>query len=103
MGVQEKIRKAALALFFKYGIRYVTMDDIARELGMSKKTIYQFYREKLDLVNELCELELKEHECAFSEFSRKARDPVHEIILISNKMREMTEKVNPTFFLDLRK
>jgi AcrR family transcriptional regulator len=31
------------------------MDDIAKELGMSKKTIYQFYKEKDDLVNQMCE------------------------------------------------
>jgi len=51
MEPQEKILKTALQLFFKFGIKHVTMDDIARELGMSKKTIYQFYKEKDDLVN----------------------------------------------------
>ena len=45
-------------MFFRYGIKHVTMDDIARELGMSKKTIYQFYKEKDDLVNQLCEIEM---------------------------------------------
>ena len=46
MEPQEKILKSSLELFFKYGIKRVTMDDIAKELGMSKKTIYQFYKEK---------------------------------------------------------
>jgi AcrR family transcriptional regulator len=54
MEPQEKILKVSLELFFKYGIKRVTMDDIAKELGMSKKTIYQFYKEKDDLVNQLC-------------------------------------------------
>ena len=46
MEPQEKILKTSLELFFKYGIKRVTMDDIAKELGMSKKTIYHFYNEK---------------------------------------------------------
>jgi AcrR family transcriptional regulator len=59
MEPQEKILKSSLELFFKYGIKRVTMDDIAKELGMSKKTIYQFYKEKDDLVNQLCIVEMK--------------------------------------------
>lgn len=103
MEPQEKILKASLALFFKYGIKHVTMDDIAKELGMSKKTIYQFYKEKDDLVTQLCEVELKVHECQFDEMSNVAKDPIHEIMLISNKMRELMQSINPIFFLDLQK
>jgi TetR/AcrR family transcriptional regulator, cholesterol catabolism regulator len=103
MDAQEKIHKAALNLFFKYGIRHVTMDDIARDLGMSKKTIYQYYREKDDLVNRLCDLELKVHECDFNALHQGAKDPVHELMLISEKLKDMMQNINPTFFLDLRK
>ena len=40
MEPQEKILKTAIELFFKFGIKRITMDDVAKELGMSKKTIY---------------------------------------------------------------
>jgi len=103
MEAQEKILKTSLLLFFKYGIKHVTMDDIAKELGMSKKTIYQFYKEKDDLVNQLCDIELKEHETKFDEINAAAKDPIHEIMLISIRMREMIQNVNPLFFLDLQK
>lgn len=103
MEAQEKILKTSLHLFFKYGIKHVTMDDIAKELGMSKKTIYQFYKEKDDLVNQLCDNELKEHECQFDDFSKTAKDPIHEIMLISEKMRSMMQNINPIFFMDLQK
>jgi len=79
------------------------MDDIARELGMSKKTIYQFYKEKDDLVNQLCDIELRSQECSFDELNATAKDPIHEIMLISIKMREMIKNINPIFFLDLQK
>ena len=103
MEPQEKILKTALSLFFKYGIKHVTMDDIAKELGMSKKTIYQFYKEKDDLVNQLCELEMHDNECQFTAFSKDAKDPIHEIMLISEHMRKMMQNINPTFFMDLQK
>ena len=103
MEPQEKILKTALELFFRYGIRHVTMDEIARELGMSKKTIYQFFREKDDLVNQLLDVELQEKECEFEELTGQSKDAVHEMLLISAKMREMMQGINPMFFLDLQK
>ncbi len=103
MEAQEKILNTSLMLFFKYGIKHVTMDDIARELGMSKKTIYQFYKEKDDLVNQLCDIQLKEQEKKFDELNATAKDPIHEIMLISTRIREMVQNVNPLFFLDLQK
>lgn len=103
MTADQKIRNTALSLFFRYGVRHVTMDDIARDLGMSKKTIYQYYREKDDLVNELCEIELGNRECQFREFHVKSKDPIHEIMLISKQLREMMQHINPSFFHDIRK
>jgi len=103
MEPQEKILATSLELFYKYGIKRVTMDDIAKELGMSKKTIYQFYKEKDDLVNQLCETEMLKHEQIFEELFQKSTDPIHEIILIANNMREMMMNINPIFFLDLQK
>jgi len=103
MEPQEKILHTALELFFKFGIKRVTMDDIAKELGMSKKTIYQYYSEKDDLVNRLSEVQTKFHEKQFTKFSEEAKDPIHEIILISQVMREMMQNVNPIFFVDLQK
>ncbi len=103
MEAQEKILKTSLELFFKYGIKRVTMDDIAKELGMSKKTIYQFYKEKDDLVDQLCQIEMVKHECQFNEIATIAKDPIHELMLISLKMSEMMQQINPIFFLDLQK
>lgn len=103
MEPQEKILKTALTLFFKFGIKHVTMDDIAKELGMSKKTIYHFYKEKDDLVNQLCELEMLGQEKLFNELNHAAKDPIHEIVMIGHTMREMMQNINPIFFYDLQK
>ena len=101
--MKERIQKKADELFNKYGIRSVTMDEIATQLGMSKKTIYQIYKEKDDLVEQLCQLEMVKHECQFNEIASIAKDPIHEIMLISLRMSEMMQHINPVFFLDLQK
>ena len=103
MEPQEKILKTALSLFFKYGIKHVTMDDIAKELGISKKTIYQFYKEKDDLITQLCAVEIKSQRCGFEEVAKQSSDALHEIMLISEQMMQMLQGVNPVFFKDLQK
>jgi AcrR family transcriptional regulator len=103
MEPQEKILKISLELFFKNGIKRITMDDIAKELGMSKKTIYHYYKEKDDLVNQLCIVEMKKQEEIFKNIEKQSIDPIHEIIIISNTVSEMMQHINPIFFLDLQK
>lgn len=50
--MKETILKKAGDLFLKLGFKSVTMDDIANELGMSKKTIYKYFKNKVELVDE---------------------------------------------------
>jgi len=49
--MQNEILIKAKELFLNHGFKSVTMDDLAKELGMSKKTIYQFYQDKTALVS----------------------------------------------------
>ena len=51
--LKNNILQRTQALFFKYGIKSVTMDDVARELGISKKTLYQFFDNKNDLLEQV--------------------------------------------------
>ncbi len=52
---KKEIIKETAKLYFKYGIRSVTMDDIAQELSMSKKTLYQYFTDKTSLVDSVVE------------------------------------------------
>ncbi len=49
--MQEKILQKAADMFLSYGFKSVTMDDIASELGISKKTIYKYFSNKVELVD----------------------------------------------------
>ncbi|MBL7814086.1 MAG: TetR/AcrR family transcriptional regulator [Saprospiraceae bacterium] len=55
--IKNNILQKVAALFFRYGIKSVTMDDIARELGMSKKTLYQFFENKNDMLTQIFQME----------------------------------------------
>jgi len=103
MSIQDKIQHAALQLFFRYGIRNVTMDDIAKELGISKKTIYQYFNEKDDLVTQLFEVQMLVNQQMFEQARAEAKDPIHEIILITHGMESMMKNINPVFLADLQK
>jgi AcrR family transcriptional regulator len=50
--MKETILKKAGEIFLKYGFKSVTMDDIANDMGISKKTIYKYYKNKMELVDE---------------------------------------------------
>jgi AcrR family transcriptional regulator len=50
--MKDAILRKSAEIFLKYGFKSVTMDDIANELGISKKTIYKYYNNKVELVDE---------------------------------------------------
>lgn len=62
MSTEQKILQKTQQLFFRLGIKSVTMDDIAHELGMSKKTLYKFVDNKSDLVYKVLQNHLKEEQ-----------------------------------------
>jgi AcrR family transcriptional regulator len=59
MDPKERIQAKADELFMQYGIRSISMDDIAAGLAMSKKTLYQFFADKDELVDAVVDKELK--------------------------------------------
>ena len=83
MDNREKIIVKADELFRLYGIKSVTMDEIARELGISKKTIYQFFKDKDEVVQEATKYLL---ECDYREYEtihQQASNSIEELFLIS--------------------
>jgi len=79
------------------------MDDIANAIGISKKTLYQYYSDKETLVADTIELALKSSS-ADCEFSRqKARNAIHEGFLASDTVEEMMKSMNPVFLFDMQK
>ena len=85
------------------GLRQVTMDDLAHQLGISKKTIYQYYKDKDDLVKAVVNLELKNHELICKDCKSKAENAIHEMFLLMENMKAMTQTMNPNSMMELEK
>jgi TetR/AcrR family transcriptional regulator, cholesterol catabolism regulator len=103
MEAQERILLKATDLFVRYGIRSITMDEIALQLGISKKTIYQFFADKNELVDAVIERYIAENRNCCETDRKSAANAVHEIFLAMMFMQEMFENMNPSMLYDLEK
>ena len=98
-----RIRQKADELFMQYGLRSVSMDDIANGLGISKKTIYLYYADKDELVNAVMGAIIKKNQetCDFDRNS--AVNAVHEIFLAMDLVKELFRSMNPSLLFDMQK
>jgi len=103
METKDRILQGAEELFFKYGIKSVTMDDIARHLSVSKKTIYQFFEDKDELVQTLMMIKLKQDEDELKEIQKTSENVIVEVFGTMRHMSAMFTKANPNIFYDLQK
>ncbi|MBB2146780.1 TetR family transcriptional regulator [Pedobacter sp. LMG 31464] len=103
MEVKEYIIEESDKLFCQYGFKSVTMDDIAKHLGMSKKTIYQHFSDKDELVNILIKDKLTNQNCTMDFCASNAENAVHEIFFAITNIHELLTSMNPKLFYDLQK
>ncbi|MFT3748541.1 MAG: TetR/AcrR family transcriptional regulator [Agriterribacter sp.] len=103
MEIQERIAQKAHDLFLQYGIRSISMDEIAAQLGISKKTIYQFYTDKDALVDSVIDIVVKENEDECSCCRLESDNPIHEVFVAIDMVQEMLRAMNPTVMYDLQK
>ncbi len=103
MDHKERIQDKAHELFLRYGIRSISMDDIAAQLGMSKKTLYQFFADKDELVDAVVEKELKSGRQDCQECLLRSADAVDEIIITMEQIADHFRNMNPMVLYDLEK
>ena len=103
MTSEQRILEGSMELFKRYGIKGVTMDDIAKHLGISKKTIYFSYEDKDALVTELITLQLDSHIKAFDEIEALSKNAIDEIIGMMKHMGAEFSGINPNMFYDMQK
>jgi len=103
MEIKDRILTESLGMFFRQGIRRVTMDDIANHLAVSKKTIYSCFKDKDEIVQKACESFLNENRCMLKEYSQESKDAIHEIIISMQKLHETFSNLNPVLFDDMQR
>jgi AcrR family transcriptional regulator len=100
----QKVIAAARRHFFAHGFRSVTMDDLAEELGMSKKTLYLAFPSKSDLLRAVLLDKFKNVEADLdritSEFPSDALIGLHQLLAC---VQHHTQEIQPAFVRDIRR
>lgn len=101
--MEQRIVEKAQELFFRYGLKSVTMDDIASNLGASKKTIYQYFKDKDHLVDAVVQREIEQdmHECTLIACS--CNNAVQEVFRGFEMLQEMLTTMNPAIIFEMQK
>ncbi len=103
METKERIKIKADELFRRYGIRTVTMDEIANQLGISKKTIYQAFADKHELVDEVITDLLDYNQVCCNRDKGLSKDAIHEVFLAMEMLQQMFANMNNSILFDLER
>ncbi len=100
---ESDIIRKALELFNSYGIKSVSMDDISRELGISKKTLYRFVKDKQELVGKAISYNFKSNAQKIEKILDPSFNAIEEVLAIVRFFIEMHQSHSPNMIFDLQK
>lgn len=103
MEMKDRIQLKAEELFKRYGIRSVTMDEISNQLGISKKTLYQSYADKEEIVHAVFDNIMDENKKQCMCDRKDADNAIHEVFLAFDHVLQMFTEMNPAILFDLHK
>lgn len=98
-----EILERATSVYMRVGIKSVTMDDLARELAISKKTIYKHFDDKNDLVKSIIEMKVEMDKAICLNCMNQSENAIDDLISTIKFVAERIGNVNPTVFYDLRR
>ncbi|MEZ0485250.1 TetR/AcrR family transcriptional regulator [Fibrella aquatica] len=101
--MKERILTEASRLFNHLGVKTVRLDDIARQLGMSKKTLYQYFESKEDLVKQMLENQLNDSLDEASAIQEQTANPIAGALLIWDRLIHYKQTVNPNLLRDIER
>ncbi len=103
MNIKDTLFKAAFELFLKYGIKSVSMDDISRKLGVSKKTIYACVENKESLISDIVDNHIATDELEIIKITNNSIDAIDEMVNISQHVLTFLCDMTPSLVFDLKK
>lgn len=103
MNPLNSVLQVAQRLFIRYGVRGVSMDEIARETGKSKKTLYALISDKRALVNRVIKNFIKAEERFCSKCIQDNQNAIDQILSISDHISKTLRNINPVTIQDIRK
>lgn len=102
MEEREVIQKAR-QLFMRYGIKSMTMDEIARQMGVSKKTLYQFVDNKKDLVKKVMLQHIDLQQCDIQDVFSDQANAIDALMEMTKVMGSKMKELHPSIMFDLKK
>lgn len=103
MEVRQRILEVAIAQFARFGVRTITMEDLARQVGISKKTIYQEFEDKKDLVTAVFAAILEQDRKRLAFIFEQGDGVIEHLVQTSKMMRERLTSINPLVILEVQK
>lgn len=103
MDTKQRILEEASAKFRTYGIRAVTMDMLAGEMGISKRTIYELFSDKDEILKGVVEMMHEKQRKLVSEIMKSSENVIEAIFRILDIMTEHFANMSPAFKLDMNK
>ena len=101
--MKERIIEESIELFTKYGIKSTTMDDIAKNMGISKRTIYENFKDKEDLLIACISMFISENEKFTCNVFNKSENVLEAIMIVLQKGAEQARKQQYFIMDELKK
>lgn len=101
--LKQNILKSATELFRLHGIRAVKMDDIAMSVKISKRTLYEVYDNKQELIFDVLGMSREDQSQHMKEFAQKSQNVMDVVIEFFRYSMERYSRTNPKFFEDIVK
>ena len=103
MDNRQKITEEAALMFRTYGIRAVTMDMLAAKLGMSKRTIYEVFKDKDELLKGVIKWMTQKQREVITKYFNESDNVVEAIFKMLDLMADHFQKMSPAFQMDMKR
>lgn len=103
MELKDRIKQKADELYRRYGVKSVTMDEIASQMGVSKKTIYQCFSDKNELVDEVITDMLTFNRKCCEDYQARSHNAIHEVFLAMEMIQVIFNNMHPSLLYDIQR
>lgn len=101
--LKEKVMRVASVAFVEKGIRNVKMDDIAAELSISKRTLYELFADKEELLLEVARIHREEMKTSMNKVAERAENVLEIIMTFYRQISQEFKSTDNRFYEDIKK
>lgn len=103
MDLREKILRTSTSLMMRIGPQSVTMDMVARDCGISKRTLYETFPNKHNLISDVIKYNQEQSNAKFTEIFQQSSNSFEALMGVYTIAREFIQKMSPVFLADIKR